>query len=73
VALTTSVDGTADVAAWSTTYGRQGPEWTALICELADGTRCYARLEEPPADDEDLFGQTVAVTTSDTGVTTAKR
>jgi acetyl-CoA C-acetyltransferase len=73
VPLATSVDGTAEVVAWSTTYGRQGPEWTALICELADGTRCYARLEEPPAGDEDLAGQTVAVVTGDTGVTTAKR
>ena len=28
-----------------------GPEWTALICDLPDGSRSYARLEEPAPDE----------------------
>jgi acetyl-CoA C-acetyltransferase len=73
VPLATSVDGPARVVAWSTSHGRQGPEWTALICELDDGARCYARLEEPPADDVDLAGTTVTVTTGEKGITRARR
>ncbi len=72
VPLAAAADGPARVLAWSTAYGRQGPEWTAAICELADGSRCYARIEEPPADDVDLAGRTISVTTGDRGVTTAR-
>ncbi len=32
------------------------PEWTALICDLPDGSRSYARLEEPIPADDDLVG-----------------
>ena len=71
VPVVASVEGPAVVQAWSTTYGRQGPEWTALIAELADGSRCYARLEEPPEEGVDLSGRTVTVVTGDNRVTTA--
>jgi acetyl-CoA C-acetyltransferase len=72
VPLADSADGPARVLAWSTTYGRQGPEWTATICELSDGSRCYARIEEPVPDGVDLAGCTVSVATGDRGVTTAR-
>jgi acetyl-CoA C-acetyltransferase len=67
------VEGPARVATFSTVHTREGPEWTALICDLADGARCYARLEEPPADDDDLAGAAVTLTAGPRGVTTAHR
>jgi acetyl-CoA C-acetyltransferase len=53
--------GPARVATFSTVYNRQGPEWSAFVCDLPDGTRCYARLEEPVAGDVDLVGATVTL------------
>ncbi len=73
VPLARDADGPARVVAWSTTYGRQGPEWTALIVELPDGSRSYACLDQPPADDVDLAGAEVMVTTGDDRVTRARR
>ena len=38
-------DGTATVAAYSVVHGRAGaPAWALLVCDLADGTRTYAKL-----------------------------
>jgi acetyl-CoA C-acetyltransferase len=54
-------EGPARVVTYSTVYDRTGPEWTALICDLPDGTRCYARLEDPPPADTDLLGATVTL------------
>jgi acetyl-CoA C-acetyltransferase len=72
VPLAASPEGPARVLAWSTNHGREGPQWTATICELADGSRCYARIEEPLPDGVDLAGRTVSVATGDNGVTTAR-
>ena len=44
VPVTSGAEGPATVVTFSTTYGREGPEWTALICDLPDGSRAYARL-----------------------------
>jgi hypothetical protein len=71
--LAADAGGTARVVACSTVYSREGPEWTALICDLPDGTRSYARLEEPPAHGDDLVGTSVTLTTGPRGVTTAQR
>ena len=49
VPVATGADGPARWSAYSTVYSREGPEWTALICDLPDGSRSYARLEEPAA------------------------
>jgi acetyl-CoA C-acetyltransferase len=73
VPLAADAGGTARVVACSTVYSREGPEWTALICDLPDGTRSYARLEEPPAHGDDLVGTSVTLTTGPRGVTTAQR
>ncbi len=54
-------EGPARIVTYSTVYDRSGPEWTALICDLPDGTRCYARLEDPPAADDDVLGATVTL------------
>jgi acetyl-CoA C-acetyltransferase len=73
VPLATEGSGPARVVTFSTVHTRQGPEWTALICDLPDGSRSYARLEEPIADDVDLAGETVTLVPGTRGVTTAQR
>jgi acetyl-CoA C-acetyltransferase len=66
-------DGPAEVIAHSTVFSREGPEWTALICQLADGSRSYARLEDPAREDEDLAGTTVTLRTGEHRVISAER
>ncbi len=73
VPVTTHPEGTARVATFSTTYGREGPEWTALICDLPDGSRCYARLEEPVEEGVDLADEEVTLLAGEKGVNTARR
>jgi acetyl-CoA C-acetyltransferase len=71
--VTAGAEGPATVATFSTTYGREGPEWTALICDLPDGTRSYARLDGPAGPDEDLGGAAVTLEAGKRGVSTARR
>jgi acetyl-CoA C-acetyltransferase len=66
-------EGPARVATFSTTYGREGPESTALICDLPDGSRCCARLDEPVPDDVDLAGAEVTLVAGEKGSNTARR
>ena len=73
VPVTTEAEGPATVVTFSTTYSRQGPESTALICDLPDGSRTYARLDEPVPADTDLVGQPVTLSPGDTGATDAHR
>jgi acetyl-CoA C-acetyltransferase len=69
--VATDASGPAKVVSFSTVYNRQGPEWTALICDLPDGSRTYARLEDPAPAEVDLAGLTVTVSPTDKGATTA--
>jgi acetyl-CoA C-acetyltransferase len=71
--VTAHPDGPARVATFSTTYGREGPEWTALICDLPDGSRCYARFEEPVAENVDVAGEEVTLVAGEKGANTARR
>jgi acetyl-CoA C-acetyltransferase len=73
VPVTAGAEGPAGVATFSTTFSREGPEWTALICDLPDGSRCYARLDEPAGADDDLVGATVTLEAGKRGVSTAHR
>jgi acetyl-CoA C-acetyltransferase len=73
VPVVSDATGPARVAAFSTVHTRQGPEWTALICDLPDGARCYAKLEEPAVDSEDLAGQTVTLAAAARHATVAHR
>ena len=78
VTVAREATGTATVVTYSTVFSREGPEWTALICDLPDGSRCYARLEEPAeggdlAGDVDLAGEKVTLTTDARGVIRAQR
>jgi acetyl-CoA C-acetyltransferase len=73
VPLAHPAEGTARVIAYSTVYSREGPEWTALIGELPDGSRTYARLDQPAPAEEDLADVPVVVTTGERKVVTAHR
>jgi hypothetical protein len=73
VPLRVGAEGPATVTTFSTTCGREGPEWTALICDLPDGSRTYARLDEPAAVDDDIVGAAVTLEAGARGVVTARR
>jgi acetyl-CoA C-acetyltransferase len=65
--------GPARVVTYSTMYSREGPDWTALICDLPDGSRTYARTRDAVGEGEDLAGQTVTLEPGKRGSTTAHR
>ena len=73
VPVTAGAEGPATVVTYSTTFNREGPDWTALICDLDDGSRCYARLDHPVEADEELVGVTVTLEAGKRGVSTAHR
>ena len=73
VPVVRGADGPATVATFSTTYGRGGAEWTALICDLPDGSRCYARLDDPAEAGDDLAHLQVTLEAGPRGVSTAHR
>jgi acetyl-CoA C-acetyltransferase len=44
---------TATVATYTVAHGRGGePEWGLAVCDLAGGSRCYARVEDPDLLDQ---------------------
>jgi acetyl-CoA C-acetyltransferase len=67
-AIIDSAEGAATVATYSVLHGRDGePQSALLICDLPDGSRCYARLDGGPdalrsAEDSELIGQSVTLT-----------
>lgn len=43
-----SYSGPATVCTYTVVHARDGaPEWGLAVCELADGSRCYARVDDP--------------------------
>ncbi len=67
----------ATVAAYTVLHGRDGaPEWGVLVCDLPDGSRCYARLEDADdlagAEQEELVGRTVHLSSGEGGVNLAR-
>jgi hypothetical protein len=38
--------GSARVAAYSVVHSREGPEWGLVVCDLPEGARCYARVDD---------------------------
>lgn len=68
VEIVGSPAGTATVATYSVLHGRDGePEKALLVCDLAEGGRCYAFLEGgipalAGAEEEELIGQAVVLT-----------
>ncbi len=60
-------DGDATVSAYSVVHARDGaPQWGLLVCDIGDGTRTYARLEDVDAcraaEREELVGRRVRLT-----------
>ncbi len=74
--ITESYAGPATVASYTVDHGRDGSARYGLaICDLPDGSRAYARVEEPDlladAESRELVGQQVRLTT-DGQVNTAR-
>jgi acetyl-CoA C-acetyltransferase len=45
--ITESHTGPATVATYTVVHAREGgPEWGLAVCDLADGSRCYARVDD---------------------------
>jgi acetyl-CoA C-acetyltransferase len=64
--ITDTYEGEATIAAYSVIHGRDGSaESGVAICDLPDGTRCYARFEDDleEAEKQELVGRTVNITT----------
>jgi acetyl-CoA C-acetyltransferase len=70
-AIAGSPAGTATVATYSVLHGRDGePERALVICDLPDGSRCYAFLDGgtavlAAAEDDELIGRRVTLTPKD--------
>jgi acetyl-CoA C-acetyltransferase len=48
VPITERATGPASVATYTVAHGRDGnPEWGLAVCDLPDGSRAYARIEDP--------------------------
>ena len=63
-------EGEATVVAYSIVHGRDGePEWGALVCDLSDTERAYARLTDDhelrDAETTELVGARVCLTPTD--------
>jgi len=69
--------GEATVAAYSIVHGRDGdPEWGALVCDLSDTERAYARLTDDhelrEAEINELVGARVRLTPTDIDLPTGE-
>jgi acetyl-CoA C-acetyltransferase len=75
--VTDSPDGPATVATYSVLHGRDGaPSSALLVCDLPDGSRCYAKLDGTDgafegAETVELIGRTVTLTPTE-GVNVAR-
>ena len=62
--------GDAEVVAYSVVHARSGePEWALAVCDLPDGERAYARVEEPAVltdmEKEEWVGASVRLNTGE--------
>lgn len=62
-------EGEGVVAAYSVLHGREGPLWGLAVCDLADGSRCYARTEDGDTmaslEADEWVGRRVVLSTHD--------
>ena len=63
-------EGPAKVVAYSVVHDRSGPPaWGLAVCELPDGARAYARVEDESLlewiEKEEWVGQSVSLTTGE--------
>ena len=66
------------MAAYTVVHGRDGdPAWGLAVCDLADGARCYARMEEPDllaeAERNELVGARLELVPGEGNVNLVKR
>src|SRR5437762_941539 len=69
-AITDSYAGRATIATYTVAHGRGGgAEWGLAVCDLDDGTRCYAKMLDPDhlaqAEADELVGTTVSLVPGD--------
>jgi acetyl-CoA C-acetyltransferase len=69
-------EGDATVAAYSVVHGRDGaPEWGLAVCDVTGGDRAYAKILDADllasAEEEELVGRTLRLTTTDGNVNVA--
>jgi acetyl-CoA C-acetyltransferase len=70
--------GDAEVAAYSVVHDRDAaPEWGLVVCDVPGGGRCYAKMLDADllaaAEEEELVGQTLSLSTTDKNVNVARR
>jgi acetyl-CoA C-acetyltransferase len=75
--ITDTAEGPATVASYTVLHDRDGQaSWAALVCDLPEGSRCYARLEDPDAlalaEREELVGRGVRLAPGDGGINLAR-
>jgi acetyl-CoA C-acetyltransferase len=76
-AITDSYAGRATVATYTVAHGRSGDaEWGLALCDLEDGTRCYAKILDPDhlaqAEAEELVGAAVSLVPGDNNANVVK-
>lgn len=67
--MSPTAEGPAKVATYSVLHARAGqPEQATLVCDLPDGSRCYAVLDDPEAlaeaEQQELVGRGVRLSTA---------
>jgi acetyl-CoA C-acetyltransferase len=70
--------GEATMAAYTVAHGRDGSaDWGLAVCDLSDGTRCYARMQDPDllaeAERNELVGVRLELVPGDGNVNLVKR
>jgi acetyl-CoA C-acetyltransferase len=70
--------GEATMAAYTVAHGRDGSaDWGLAVCDLPDGARCYARMQDPDllaeAERNELVGGRVELVPGDGNVNLVKR
>jgi len=75
--ITDSYAGSATIATYTVAHGRGGDaEWGLAVCDVGDGSRCYAKIFEPDhlaqAEASELVGKTVNLVPGDNNANVVK-
>jgi acetyl-CoA C-acetyltransferase len=77
-AITPTATGPATVVTYTVAHDRDGaPDWGLAICDLPDGSRCYARMTDPDvlaeAEATEWVGTRIRLRDGDAGVNIVER
>jgi acetyl-CoA C-acetyltransferase len=66
-------EGAATIVTYTVLHGRDGTaDWGLLVCDVDDGTRCYARTTDPAVlaelEQTECVGRTVELSTDENKV-----